>query len=126
MSWWLRFYPPGQGNPNINRRVLQMEMRTESIFEAWIFAQQFYKLTHPDRNNILTCISDFLQLRHCFFIPSQQCFFSVANWVVSIGHTRTPMPKHPRYSKTSFLSEQYTPTFMFDTPVKCTCLPLRV
>jgi hypothetical protein len=36
-----------------------------------------------------------LQPRHCFLIPTQQYFITVADGFVSIRYAKTPMPKIP-------------------------------
>jgi hypothetical protein len=38
--------------------------------------------------------------------------------------SKTPMPKQPKYSNTSFVPRQYPSTFTLGTPAKCTSLPL--
>ena len=74
-------------------------MRAKFIFEVPIVAQVFTKLTPPDRNNLITRVSDFLQPRLSLLIPIQQRSFSVTNGLMSIGHTWTPVPKSPKLLK---------------------------
>ena len=98
MSWKLRLYPE-QGIPNIYRRGFHIGVRSKFILKARICAQQFSKLATPDRNNIITSVFDFLQPRLCFLIRVLQCLICVTNGLVSIGHTKTPMPKTPKLLK---------------------------
>jgi len=90
---------PVQGFSNIYWGVFHTGVRTKFIFKARSFTQQFFKLTSPDRNNIITGVLDFLQPRLSFLIPILQCFLSLADEYVSIGHAETPTPKSPEVLK---------------------------
>jgi len=62
------------------------------IFKTRIFGRRFYKIT-TDRNNFINGILDFLQPRFSLLISVLQCFPSLTDAFVSIGHANTPMPK---------------------------------
>jgi len=109
---------PVKGISNIYWRMLHIGVRAKFILEARIITQEFFKLSPPDRNNCITSVSYFLQPRLCLLIQTQQSFVSVADELMSIGHTLTHVPKKPKYSKTSLVSAQYPSTFTFDFPGK--------
>jgi len=64
-------------------------------FQGQEFLATIFKLTPPDRNNIITGILEFLQPHLSFLISLLQCFFSLTDRFVSIGHAETPMSKTP-------------------------------
>ena len=51
---------PVQGISNIYWRILYIGVRAKFIFQVRIITQEFSKLTAPDRNNLITSVSDFL------------------------------------------------------------------
>ena len=84
-----------QGISNIYWRMLRIGVRTTFIFEVRIVTQEFSNFAPPDWNNFITSVSYFLQSRLSLLISTQQCSFSVADGLMSIGLTLTPMPKTP-------------------------------
>jgi len=113
---------PVQGIPNIYCGV-NIGLRAKFIFKARIFVQQFCKLAPSDRNNLITSVVDFLHPRFSFLIPVLQSFLSLTNVLMSIWHAKTPIPKHPSYSK-RLVSAQYPLTFTLGAPAKWTFVPL--
>ena len=49
--------------------------------------------SHPRSKQHITSFLDFLQACHSFLKPVLLCFHSLADGFVSIGHSKTPMPK---------------------------------
>jgi len=103
--------------------MLYIGVRTNFIFEDRIVTQDFSKLKLPDRNNIISSVSYFLQPSLYLLTTTQQRFFSNADELISIAHILTPMQKTPRYSKSSLAWAQYPSTFTFGTQGKLNSLP---
>ena len=79
--------------------MLYIGVRAKFNFEVRIVVQEFSKLAPPDRNKFITSVSYFLQPRLCLLIPVQQYYSSVADGLVWIGHTLTPIRKVPKVLK---------------------------
>ena len=92
MFSWPRFYPRTRHLEYLVENALHRRA-SKVHFEGRIVTQEFFKLAPPDRNNCITSVSYFLQPRLCLLIPNQQSFVSVADGLMSIGHTLTPVPK---------------------------------
>ena len=94
MFSWPRFYP----------RTMLLEYLLENALHRGASNVDFggqdchtrvFKLASPERNNCITSVSYFLQPRLCLLLTTHGRFVIVADGLMSIGHTLSPVPKAP-------------------------------
>jgi len=92
MFSWTRFYPLTITLEYLLENALHRRARKVQ-FEVRIVIYEISKLAHPDRNNVITSVAYFLRPLLSLHVPAQQNFFSVADGLMLIGHTLTPVSK---------------------------------